>query len=103
MASPGAAGLARARIRGRPGLGSHNRRPGGCRSRPSSIRRDRVTIAVFAVLSLMCGAVTALLAAKMDRSPVRWFFAGFLFGVFGMIGTVVAFLDTRKVPVEGTP
>jgi hypothetical protein len=27
-------------------------------------------IAVFAVLSLVCGAVIALLATKMDRSPV---------------------------------
>lgn len=37
------------------------------------------------ISALVMGSITAYLAKRRGRDPVKWFFVGFFFGIFGLI------------------
>lgn len=58
------------------------------------------------LVSLICGGISAYFAKRKARSPYRWFFVGFLFGIFGTFAAYFAPFKRRKViilPKEEVP
>lgn len=42
------------------------------------------------IAAFFFGAISAFLAGKRGRSPYKWFFIGFLFGIFGLMAILLA-------------
>ena len=52
--------------------------------------------------ALLFGAISAYLAHRREKNPYKWFFIGFLFGVFGVFA--LFFLPQKKrAPASGLP
>jgi hypothetical protein len=49
---------------------------------------------VWLIVSLICGAIAAVVASGKGRSPIGWFFLGFLLGLIGIV--IVAVLPNLK-------
>ena len=47
------------------------------------------------IAAILFGIVSSYIAQKRGRSPYRWFFIGFLFGIFGLVASFMA--PKRKV------
>ena len=50
--------------------------------------------------AIACGAVAALFARKRGRSPYKWFFLGFFFGLLGLFAAVFFLPSASKRTVS---
>jgi MFS family permease len=55
------------------------------------------------IAAFLFGAISSYLAHRRGRSPVRWFFVGFLFGILGLFAVFLAPAMKRKAVQPALP